>query len=75
MPQKGFDVMLDWLKRQLSGPPSRPLKELPKPSAEVAQLTNAGQVIDAIKLYRDQNPGVGLKEAKDVVDTMRRPTL
>ena len=66
--------MFDWLKRQLSGPPSRSVAELPKPSAEVAQLTNAGQVIDAIKLYRDQNPGVGLKEAKDVVDAMRGRT-
>ena len=63
--------MLDWFKRQISGSPSRPVAELPKPSDEVARLTKAGQIIDAIKLYRDQNPGIGLKEAKDVVDAMR----
>jgi large subunit ribosomal protein L7/L12 len=36
-------------------------------SAEVLDLVRSGQPIHAIKLYRDQT-GVGLKEAKDVID-------
>jgi large subunit ribosomal protein L7/L12 len=36
---------------------------------EVRQLKNSGKKINAIKLYREHT-GVGLKEAKDVVDGM-----
>ena len=36
----------------------------------LAELIESGQMINAIKLYRDQY-GVGLKEAKDAVEAMR----
>ncbi len=36
-------------------------------SAEVRQLADAGQKIEAIKVHREQT-GVGLKEAKDAVE-------
>jgi large subunit ribosomal protein L7/L12 len=39
-------------------------------SAEVLDLVRQGQPIHAIKLYRQQT-GVGLKEAKDVIDGLK----
>jgi large subunit ribosomal protein L7/L12 len=36
---------------------------------EVRQLKDSGQLITAIKLYRERT-GVGLKEAKDIVEGM-----
>jgi large subunit ribosomal protein L7/L12 len=36
---------------------------------EVLRLKNSGKLINAIKLYRE-NTGVGLKEAKDIVEGM-----
>jgi Ribosomal protein L7/L12 C-terminal domain len=36
----------------------------------VRELARAGKAIQAIQLYRELT-GVGLKEAKDVVDTLR----
>jgi hypothetical protein len=41
---------------------------LPVPTPEVAALVERGRKIQAIKRYRVLNPGIGLKEAKDVVD-------
>jgi ribosomal protein L7/L12 len=38
--------------------------------AEVAALLRQNRKIEAIKVYREQT-GVGLKEAKDVIDKMR----
>lgn len=38
--------------------------------AEVVALLRRNRKIEAIKLYREQT-GVGLKEAKDVIDKMR----
>lgn len=38
-------------------------------SQEVLDLVRQGQPIHAIKLYREQT-GVGLKEAKDVIDRL-----
>jgi ribosomal protein L7/L12 len=38
--------------------------------AEVAALLRQNRKIEAIKVYREQT-GVGLKEAKDVIDRMR----
>jgi len=35
--------------------------------AEVRRLKESGQLIDAIKLYRE-NTGLGLKEAKDAIE-------
>ena len=45
----------------------------PKGSLErqVIEFTRANRVIEAIKLYREQT-GLGLKEAKDAVDELRR---
>lgn len=44
----------------------------PRPSweIEVKQLLASGKTIEAIKLVRDSHPGLGLKEAKDLVDSM-----
>jgi ribosomal protein L7/L12 len=41
---------------------------LPAPTIDVAVLAGQGQKIQAIRRYRKLNPGIGLKEAKDVVD-------
>ena len=38
--------------------------------AEIAALLRQNRKIEAIKVYREQT-GVGLKEAKDVIDRMR----
>jgi ribosomal protein L7/L12 len=38
------------------------------PTPEVAALVERGRKIQAIKRYRQLNPGIGLKEAKDVID-------
>lgn len=40
------------------------------PSDEVRLYLARGMKINAIKAYRDQNPGVGLREAKEAVDAM-----
>jgi hypothetical protein len=40
----------------------------PVPDAEVLILVNQGRKIHAIKRYRQLNPGIGLKQAKDVID-------
>ncbi len=37
---------------------------------EVQAFLARGMKINAIKAYRDQNPGVGLKDAKDAVDAL-----
>lgn len=36
---------------------------------EVAQLVQRGKKIMAIKQYRNLNPGMGLKEAKDIIES------
>jgi hypothetical protein len=41
---------------------------LPVPVPEVLALLGQGREIQAIKRYRELNPGVSLKEAKDVID-------
>jgi ribosomal protein L7/L12 len=41
---------------------------LPVTTPEVAALVERGRKIQAIKRYRELNPGIGLKEAKDVID-------
>jgi hypothetical protein len=48
-----------------SGPPD---ETLPVPVPEVLVLLEQGRKIQAIKRYRELNPGVGLKEAKNVID-------
>lgn len=39
---------------------------------EIEALLSAGQKIEAIKLYRQTNPAMGLKEAKDAVEEIER---
>lgn len=51
------------------------LLEVPLPSEaedleQVRELKRQGKAIQAIKVYRDLRPGVGLREAKDAVDGM-----
>ena len=50
--------------------PPRPIGELPTPSIAVRSLVNEKKIIEAIKLYR-QDTGVGLYEAKQVIDSLR----
>lgn len=38
----------------------------------VEDLLRRGQKLEAIKLYREQNPPCGLKEAKDAVESIQR---
>ena len=40
------------------------------PSQAVRDLILEGKKINAIKAFRDQNPGVGLKDAKDAVEAI-----
>ncbi len=40
----------------------------PVPAQEILALMEQGQKIQAIKRYRELNPGIGLKQAKDVID-------
>jgi ribosomal protein L7/L12 len=37
-------------------------------SPEVLILVKQGRKIQAIKRYRELNPGIGIKEAKDILD-------
>lgn len=41
---------------------------LPIPALEVLVLVRQGRKIQAIKRYRELNPGIGLKQAKDVIE-------
>jgi hypothetical protein len=41
---------------------------LPVPAPEVLILVEQGRKIRAIKRYRELNPDIGLKEAKDVIE-------
>ena len=64
---------VDWLYRNAgyqSGYPNAgapPAAATGGVSAEVLDMVRQGRKIQAIKIYRDQT-GVGLKEAKDVID-------
>ncbi len=42
----------------------------PVPTPEVRILAEQGRKILAIKRYREQNPDIGLKEAKGVIDAL-----
>ena len=45
---------------------------LPKASDRVKTHISTGNMIDAIRAYREENPGVGLKEAKEAVEELQR---
>ncbi|WP_223645686.1 hypothetical protein [Corallococcus sp. EGB] len=60
-----------WRSSRHEQPAEPPTALSPEKGQErLAELIQAGQTIDAIKLYRALH-GVGLKEAKDAVDAMR----
>jgi len=69
---------LDWLYRATGYGSAYPATTaaapapdgMPGVSAEVLDLVRQGKPINAIKVYREQT-GVGLKEAKDVIDRLR----
>lgn len=44
----------------------------PEVAPEVFLLVQQGRKIQAIKRYRALNPGIGLSEAKDVIDALDR---
>jgi large subunit ribosomal protein L7/L12 len=63
---------VDWLYRNAGYSSGYANAGAPPPdaggiTAEVLDLVREGRKIQAIKIYRDQT-GVGLKEAKDVID-------
>jgi hypothetical protein len=45
-------------------------RELPGAGQDVQTLLRQGRKIEAIKLYRQLHPGIGLREAKHVVDEL-----
>lgn len=45
-------------------------QDLPGAGQEVLTLVTQGRKIEAIKRYRQLNPGIGLREAKQVIDEM-----
>lgn len=49
--------------------------DAPALSAEVRQLAERGQLLQAIRLHRQENPDLGLKEARDQVDAFGGPTF
>ena len=42
-----------------------------KAKEEVMNLIRSGNLLQAVKYWKDVNPGMGLKEAKDYIDTLR----
>jgi hypothetical protein len=61
------------VRRKVLGPPvvraSWPAGvSMPDAGPEILFLVEHGKKIQAIKQYREQNPGLGLKDAKDFVD-------
>lgn len=61
------------IRRKVSAPPvvraSWPAgTPMPEAGPEVLFQIEHGKTIQAIKCYLEQNPGIGLKEAKDVID-------
>ncbi len=57
---------MEQLAQLLDAPPAEPDPRW----SEVAQLKAAGQPIAAIKRLREIQPGLGLAEAKAIVDTL-----
>ena len=66
---EGDEVPLPPLVNQYEKRKTPPPPEATEPTEEVCALYRQGKKIDAIKLYREQT-GVGLKEAKEMVETI-----
>jgi Ribosomal protein L7/L12 C-terminal domain len=60
---RGLERKVDLILKHLGIDPNQGV------DAEIMKLVNAGEKIKAIKLYREQT-GVGLKEAKDYVESL-----
>ena len=61
--QKKLDALLKHQGVELPGPPKSGM------SAELEQMArDPSQKIAAIRLYREENPGVGLREAKERIE-------
>lgn len=69
----GFLILLVLFFASGKKTPSRPVSELPAPSAGVRLLIKESKLIDAIRLYRRET-GSSLHEAKQVVDSVRSPS-
>lgn len=71
--ERKIDLIMQALNIQDTPPQAshRPIVSSAASMNEVQQLLIAGNKIQAIKLYREMT-GLGLKEAKDAVDTMQR---
>lgn len=70
----GLKEAKDAVEAMESGQPYElPAKTLLREVADsdIEATIRRGALIDAIKLYREKNPGVGLKEAKDAVEAWR----
>jgi len=59
-------------QRLRATPPPAALPLAPA-SASVADLLRSGRKIEAIKRYREENPGVRLADAKRAVDALETP--
>ena len=66
---KRLERKIDFLFKELGVTYQPPEREQVSP--EVIDLVHQGRKIEAIKLHRERT-GVGLKEAKDVVDELER---
>jgi ribosomal protein L7/L12 len=65
-------VSSPWRARPSAAYSPVPVDEAPPvPDPEVLLLVEQGRKITAIKRYREQNPGIGLKQAKDVIDALQ----
>jgi hypothetical protein len=76
----GGYLLADWsyravraVRRKILAPPVMRISwpaDVPMPDAgpDILFMIEHGKTIQAIKCYREQNPGISLKEAKDVVD-------
>lgn len=56
---------------ELTPPGPEPIPELPADQQEIAELIRSGQMLAAIKRYKERH-GVGLREAKLAVDRIAR---
>jgi hypothetical protein len=54
-------------------PPRKTVEEIAL-DGSIRELCNAGRVLEAVKFYKDKT-GLGLKEAKDYVDSIRSTTI
>ncbi len=65
-------VFIVVLLRSVFGDRSSPRQRAETSGASVEDLIKAGRKIEAIKVYRAENPEVSLKQAKDAVEEMER---